>query len=795
MLRRVKTLEHLFVSFIYLLIQSSSASGQSVIRGRILDAHTQEPLAGANVTIPGGRVEATDARGQFVLRSDVKIEKISVSHTGYTTRTVDVTDATLELTVALTPTPFKFEEVVVTAKRGEFKKDLVPQKIDVISRKDIERLVASDLTDILKKQSGVDVIQYPGLLSGVGIRGFRPQFSGLNQRSLLLVDGRPAGAANLATMDLSNVERVEVLKGPASALYGSQAMGGVINVITRKSRGTPKTSLSAAYGSYETFQGNLAAGGNISDRVDFDMGINFLDRNKDYKIGKGNLFRGWVGSAQAKEVYADGTTRMATDQGDGQVRPNTKYGKYLGNLRLGFRLDNAWRTNVKVERFVARNVEVPGDIFYGTAQRWRKNVEKTSGDLRLAGRLHQHTVSLSGYAAQERNIAFDLQAVPFVSSDGKNFWYGLQVQDAYRVKSHTFTGGLDYNSSNTAIRNWQNATTERAPSSPNYGITSKALFLEGNLSFLDERVTTTAGGRLDYITFDVKRTPLLTTYQPGRKSYPVFNPSVGIQYRAKDSGVKVHGTAGRAFVTPDAFNVAGYSEVVRAPRQVVIREGNPAIRPEHSVTWDLGGGLARPERGLDADGTFFRTTVRDRITQRTTNPVGQFTAIGDTIVSRMTYANADRSQIRGLEWQVSYDLGALRKFTYVLRLFANATHILKAQEVLNNPTTGVRTVKDVYNVAVLTLNYGVEYDNLKSFSTRLSGRYVGRRKDTDFTDPKSPEVHYPAFMVLDLVASVKFAERYGFTLSVDNLTDENYYEKRGYNLNGRAFTARYAVNF
>ena len=104
-------------------------------------------------------------------------------------------------------------------------------------RRDIERSVAADITDVLKKNSGVEVVQYSGVLSGIGIRGFRPETSGLNKRSLLLIDGRPSGVTNLSTLMLDGVERIEVLKGPASSIYGASAMGGVVNVITRRSRG------------------------------------------------------------------------------------------------------------------------------------------------------------------------------------------------------------------------------------------------------------------------------------------------------------------------------------------------------------------------------------------------------------------------------------------------------------------------------------------------------------------------------------------------------------------------------
>ena len=73
--------------------------------------------------------------------------------------------------------------------------------------------MAADITDVLKKNAGVDVVQYNGVLSGVGIRGFRPETSGINKRSLLLIDGRPSGVTNLATLLLDNVDRIEVMKG------------------------------------------------------------------------------------------------------------------------------------------------------------------------------------------------------------------------------------------------------------------------------------------------------------------------------------------------------------------------------------------------------------------------------------------------------------------------------------------------------------------------------------------------------------------------------------------------------
>ena len=74
------------------------------------------------------------------------------------------------------------ESVVVTASRVDTRITETPQKMEIVDAIDIDRTVAVDATDLLKKNAGVDVIQYNGTLSGIGIRGFRPQVSGINKR-------------------------------------------------------------------------------------------------------------------------------------------------------------------------------------------------------------------------------------------------------------------------------------------------------------------------------------------------------------------------------------------------------------------------------------------------------------------------------------------------------------------------------------------------------------------------------------------------------------------------------------
>src|SRR5690606_25903593 len=95
---------------------------------------------------------------------------------------------------------YRLESVMVEARRSPADRAELPQQVDVVTSTDLERTPATDVAEALKRTAAVDVIQFPALLSGVSVRGFRPQYSGLNPRTLILVDGRPAGATNLATL-------------------------------------------------------------------------------------------------------------------------------------------------------------------------------------------------------------------------------------------------------------------------------------------------------------------------------------------------------------------------------------------------------------------------------------------------------------------------------------------------------------------------------------------------------------------------------------------------------------------
>ena len=700
------------------------------------------------------------------------------------------------------------DQVVITASRSKQKITNVPQKISVITTSDINRISSTDVTDIIKKNTTADVIQYPGLLSGVGIRGFRPQFSGLVQRTLLLVDGRPAGATNLGLLDQNFVERIEVLKGPASALYGSQAMGGVINLITPKSSGPIHGKMSSSYGSFDTYTASVKAGGSIDKRVDFDVSAMFFKRGSNFKTGKGNVFRKILKGDQAKQIYSinkngsiqDSIAYINDEYGDGVTRPYTKYSYYTTSGRVGYKISSKWRVDLSSTSFVAKNVESPGDITKNGADAGLKDIYRYGGDLVVTGSTGIHDLSFKAYLSSEKSNNFTIRNSkgevienPFLSRITGYNWKGIQLRDHLKLGKHNITIGYDYNYAYGDLKVYSAPAGKQAneyTTSPNSSLINNGIYIQGNFSFLNNQLIINPGARIDFTKFSILDTPgFINDLQTASKTTPFLSPSVSGQYRFFDK-FAVHGSVGRAFVTPDASNIAGVTIIGKGTGKITINQGNPDLKNESS--WSQDFGIKYNSNVIFADVTYFHTNVTDRITSRALPPAMPTVIDGDKVMSVTNYFNSDRSYIRGLEFSFSYDFGAAADKPYMLKPFVSINHFFKYVDT--KETNGITTESLMINIAKDNYIYGLDYGNSK-FSGRINGRYVGKRWDRNYNDILRPMIELPSFMTIDANVSYKINSIHEVGLYVDNITDENYYEKRGYNMAGRNFKIKYIFNF
>lgn len=651
------------------------------------------------------------------------------------------------------------DQVVVTASRNAERRQDVASSVEVVSARKLEATVGFGFIDLLKKTAGVDVIQYPNGLAGVGLRGLRPDFEfSINPRTLTLIDGRPSGSTSFTTIAPEGIERVEVLKGPASALYGASAIGGVVNIITKRSTGPLSGQASVGYGSFDTWRADLSAGGSITDRTDFDASLGYVDQGDDFKTG------------------------------DGKTRPNSDFDRLSGRLRLGAEVSEIVRLDASLDGARLHN-SAPGPFSFNPQTPNDSRLSRVGGDLRLTVTPKDHRIALVGYDSHD---AYDyITIVPAKAATPEQRYRsartqtenkGAQLQDTWDLRQGlSLTYGFDWQRVEIKRRSFLATGAAKAPTSPNEVRETKALFAEAKLRLLGDRLILTAGGRQDWITAQTLATPLLTTFTPGKTDFQVFNPRGGAVFKLTDAW-RLHATAGKAFAPPQGSQIAGQSEEI-AGAQRRLTSGNPDLKPERNTTYDIGLGYG--DARLAADVTYFDSETRGTIaTVMLTNT---------TTLRQSTYVNANRSRYRGLEGALDVDAGAYMGLPAGrLALSATATHLIKAQDLIAGVPTPVRNVADWKADVSATVSDGGR------LSATLTARYNGPRWDGDntqgfiYTGGKGGTFLYDRFTVLDLSARWKATPRDTLRLDVSNLLDKAYYEKGDYPMAGRALYVRYA---
>jgi len=173
----------------------------------------------------------------------------------------------------------EMEEVIVTASRLEEPLRYSPDSVTVVTGEEIQKKGKKTVIDVLRAVPGVSIAQYGQFGGGASIylRGTN------NAHTLIMIDGvrvgdpmASDGKMSISDLSTDNIERIEIIRGAQSVLYGSDAIGGVINIITKKGKGKPEFYLSAEGGSFETFRETLGVSG-ANDKVSYSASVSRLD--------------------------------------------------------------------------------------------------------------------------------------------------------------------------------------------------------------------------------------------------------------------------------------------------------------------------------------------------------------------------------------------------------------------------------------------------------------------------------------------------------------------------------------
>lgn len=373
------------------------------------------------------------------------------------------------------------ETIIVTATRTEIPLSDAIVPVTVITREDIELSLATDLAELLRFQAGIDLGRSggPGQATSIFMRGTE------SNHTLVLIDGiriNPGTLGGAAIQHISPeiIERIEIVKGARSALFGTDAIGGVINIITRRARDA-YVETSVGVGSFNTSSAYVSAG-NRSDSGEFGITLNWQDTDGYAPRVDSELKRGY--DNLSVNLYAS---------------------RRLGNNEFSVR---HWQAEGNVEYL---------DFFLSPVDQDFKN---STTAIELTSDFSDRATSKLVVSFMRDDIAQN-QADDFVESDR----ISLDWQYSHELENHTLTGGL------FAVD--ENASTLSFGSGFNEDTTVRAVFLQDQWSH-DRHKTFVAVRLTDHETFG-KHTTWNAEYALEISDAWTFNTGIGHAFRAPDA--------------------------------------------------------------------------------------------------------------------------------------------------------------------------------------------------------------------------------------------------------------------
>lgn len=667
-------------------------------------------------------------------------------------------------------TVYAVDPVIVTATRAARPLSEIPRPAAVLQPRDIAEQMPNTVSDLLRLQPGLDV-------TGVGVSQVRPQIRGEGgQRILLLNDGlrmnntrRKNDFGELpALVDMGAVDHVEIVRGPASVLYGSDAIGGVINILTK----VPTEEGFSGWGSY--LFGSAGDQSKVSARVQ--------GRSGAFSLITGGSWR-TVDSYQAPSG-SFGDITLASDA----TVAHTGVDDANFDARLGYDLTPNISTFGKVEHYRSNDsgfgYVAPADYAPGsetidiTYPRQRFTKLTTGIDARELGSAVADRVDFTVYGQDnERSLIFDalFPAGPgaSVTLANHNFTdirtYGFRAEVHKLVDDVLLTYGAD--GFQDGVSGTDNDTTtivgfgptmqftDDLPSLPDARFRSIGAFAQAEFSPI-ERLDVVAGGRFQSVT---------------ARSFATTG--LGNTPTVKDNSTVVGALNLMYHVTPEFSLIASTGRGFRSPNLVelffegVVPEGDAyqlaptSLKAETSVNLDLGFRYQNDESFLEA--FVFHNRIRDGIRGRAV--VDETT--GDTVQTAgfNTYqdVNVDKIVVRGFEVNGDYTLpsgfGAGASVSW-----------LDAKDAIDSDNP----VGESYSRKLTgRLNY---HDPAGRFWGQFETRFSGKQKDVAIPAGNPLGLEVPAFTVLNLRGGFQLPDfggtRQSLTLAVNNLTNELYAE-------------------
>ncbi|MHB8579083.1 MAG: TonB-dependent receptor plug domain-containing protein [Ignavibacteriaceae bacterium] len=457
---------------------------------------------------------------------------------------------------------FRMSEIVVTATRTKIPAIEAASSITVIDSTEIAALNKRTVFGLLKDQYGVSFTQQgaPGSLSSIYLRGADPG------QTLVLLDGialnmpsDPDNTYDFANLPVENIERIEILRGPQSTLYGSNALGGVINIITKEGSGKPKFFLSAEGGSYNSYNADAGLDGSL-DKFNYSL---------TYSRFKSDGFPS--ASSKYGNTVKDGTSNYNVSSRFGET--------FSSNFNLNF-FAHFTKAQTALDQHGGFEGDDPTYVYNTEEQAYR-----TVGDLSLLGGIWDQTFSVSFY----RNIRkYNFDSTLFNPASSNSLYDGNKIdlnwQNNFRLSNNIISLGVDDESESSISNYIYNSSV--------YG-NFNSIFPQNSASILGVYLQDQLdAGKSFFSSFGVR-------YDKHSRFGSVVTYRIAPAYVFWNTGTKIKATFGTGFKAPSLFYLFDPAY------------GNINLKPEKSTGWDVGVEQFLFQDKLDAGLNYFDNSFTD----------------------------------------------------------------------------------------------------------------------------------------------------------------------------------------
>lgn len=748
-------------------------SQTAVLKGTVIDFTNNGTVSNAiiKITTYGSTFETTsDILGKYEFQNLPEATyTLTAARLGYKTETVNnlLITGQKDYNIFLSAVDIEIDKINVTATKTELTLKQTPSSINIIGSEDIEKKNPLTFDNILNSVQGVTVFKTSGInVQSLSIRGSSDVAGGgIGNRVLLLLDGRPSltgdsKGALWSLIPISIIDRTEVVKGAFSSLYGSSAIGGVINVITKKPTYKPFTSVNFNYGFYQKLNDSLK----FTDKLLSFKGADIFHSNTYKKL-----------------AYL---LNFNYKQNDGHAQ-QTDYEFYSGLVKLMY--DVLRNRDLEVTfQYTKSNSAFP--------HYWRKDAGSISEPFKtspsyIGDRIKKETQSVDVFytalpsAKTKYTSRFYYYKLYSLSYFNPNNFVAQQYAPPGEgfettIKSYNF-GNISQFDFQVSSRNYLISGTDfqwnvvrSNPESILYGdqqINNFGVFVQDQHKFIIDNsgnsiLSMTSGIRADYNVY------------VGLHSFKQLSPKLSFLYAPTWNNsilknVSFRFLAGRAFRAPSIAELYFKKELFGGFDFVF----NPNLKPEEMLSVEIGF-RKQYEKRFTLDVSAYINEYDNLI---------QYVNIGGNINGPFQVQNIAKAQIKGIEFLIDYN-STVKMFNKPLGYGFNFNYsLIDARDLSKNRKDEFLPYKPKH---ILNLTTDLSYSD---FNFNVSGKYVSKVEEDLFYKYEEPKDYF----LLDIKASKRLFNRLTLFAAVNNLFNSSYQELERTQAPNRNFNTGLKLDF